>query len=304
MAGNSKVAIYGAIVANILIATSKFVAAFFTGSAAMVSEGVHSLVDTSNGFLLLYGIKESKRPADEEHPFGYGQEVYFWSFIVAILIFGLGGGVAIYKGINHILHPIESEGNVIVNYVVLGASALFEGTALFFAMREFNKSRGDLGIVEALRKSKDSATAAIIIEDSAALIGLLIAFAGVFLGHVFEEPIFDGIASLLIGLLLSFVAAFLAKESKQLLVGEGLEKNDREDITKILASNKSIEAYGIVKSIYFGPTSVLLALDVNFVDGLSTDELEEVIINLEQEIQTSKPFIDKIYIESRALKEL
>lgn len=304
MAGNSKIAIYGAIGANVLISICKFVAAFITGSSAMVSEGVHSLVDTSNGFLLLYGIKQSKKPADDEHPFGYGNEVYFWSFVVAVLIFGLGGGVAIYKGIVNIIHPVEHEGNVYVNYVVLFLAACFEGTALFFAMREFNKSRGDLGFIKALRKSKDSATTAIIIEDSAALVGLIVAFLGVFLSHVLHNPIYDGFASLLIGVLLSLVALFLAYESKQLLVGEGLSREHRQDIRNILDNNESIEEFGLVKSLYFGPKSVLLALDVNFKDDLSTDDLESVVQSLEKEIQSSKPFIDKIYIETRALKEL
>lgn len=304
MAGNSKIAIYGAIGANILIAVSKFAAAAVTGSAAMLSEAVHSLVDTSNGFLLLYGIKQSKKPADEEHPFGYGQEVYFWSFIVAILIFGLGGGIAIYKGIVNVINPVSHDTSLLINYVVLGMAMLFEGAALFFAMREFNKSRGDLGIVEALKKTKDSATAAIIIEDSAALLGLIFAFLGIFLSDYFHAPVLDGVASIMIGVLLSGVAWFLANESKKLLVGEGLEKEDREDIKQLMANNTKIEGFGIIKSVYFGPNSVLLALDVNFVDGMTTDELEKVVISLENEIQTSKPFIDKIYIESRAFKEL
>ena len=303
MAGDSKVAIYGAIAANVLIAVSKFVAAFFTGSIAMVSEGVHSLVDTSNGFLLLYGIKQGKKAPDEDHPFGYGQEVYFWSFIVAILIFGLGGGVSIYQGITHIIHPVE-HGSPYINYIVLISAAIFEGTALYFAMKQFNKTRGELPIIKALRKSKDSATAAIIIEDTAALAGLIIAFLGVLVGHLFHFEYADGIASLLIGLLLSLVAIFLASESKQLLVGEGLEKEEREDIKAILAANENIEAFGPSKSIYFGPNSVLLALDVNFKDNLTTDELENAVLELEQTIKSKKPFIDKIYVESRALKEL
>ena len=304
MAGSSKIAIYGAIAANVLIAVSKFVAASITGSAAMMSEGVHSLVDTSNGFLLLYGIKQSKKVPDEEHPFGYGKEVYFWTFVVAILIFGFGGGVAIYKGVNHLIHPQPQQGDLFINYIVLVMASVFEGIALFFALRQFNKSRKDLGLLEALRKSKDSATAAIIIEDSAALMGLVIAFFGLLLGDVFQYSKADGIASVLIGVLLSLVAVFLARESKQLLVGEGLGKKNREEIRKILADNVNIEAFGSIKSIYFGPDSVLLALDVNFVDGLSTDQLEKVVMDLENQIKGRKPFIDKIYIESRAFKEL
>lgn len=304
MAGESKIAIYGAIIANTLIAVSKFVAAFLTGSAAMVSEGVHSLVDTSNGFLLLYGIKQSKKPADEDHPFGYGKEIYFWAFIVSILIFGLGGGIAIYKGVLHVIHPVAHQGNLMINYIVLVLAAIFEATALYFAMKQFNKSRGDLGILKALKVSKDAATTAIIIEDSAALVGLIIAFFGVLLGDLFHLPLLDGVASILIGCLLCLVAWFLASETKQLLVGEGLEHQDRLVIQKILTDNPNIEEFGIFKSIYFGPNSVLLALDVNFRDGLSTDELEKVVTNLEKQIQTAKPHIDKIYIESRALKEL
>jgi len=197
---------------------------------------------------------------------------------------------------------VAHEGNVYVNYAVLILAAIFEGTALYFAMREFNKSRGDLGIIEALKKSKDSATAAIIIEDSAALVGLIVAFLGIFFSHLFGEPIFDGIASLIIGVLLSLVAIFLAYESKQLLVGEGLNKEDRLKIKEILSSSTEIERFGLIKSLYFGPKSVLLALDVNFKDGLSTDEIEGTVEGLEKKIQSINPIIDKIYIESRALK--
>ena len=304
MAGDSKIAIFGAIAANTLIAVSKFTAAFFTGSAAMVSEGVHSLVDTSNGFLLLYGIKRSKKKADHASPFGYGKEVYFWSFIVAVLIFGLGGGVAIYKGINNVFHPVAHEGSVLVNYIVLGLAAVFEGVALYFAMKEFNKSREEKNIVKALRKTKDSATAAIIIEDSAALFGLIIAFVGVFLGDVTGNPIYDGIASLLIGLLLATVALFLAMESKQLLVGEGLEEEDVIRVKDVLDKHTDVDDYGLIKSVYLGPGSVLLALNVNFKNGLNTDQIESLVVDLEQEIQKIKPEINKIYIETRSQNTL
>ncbi|RLD48568.1 MAG: hypothetical protein DRI94_12350, partial [Bacteroidetes bacterium] len=174
MSGTSKKAIYGAVIANIAIAISKFTAAVFTGSSTMLSEGIHSLVDTGNGILLLLGIKKSKRPADENHPFGYGNEVYFWSFIVAVLIFALGGGIALYEGIEHILHPKEIT-DVIWNYVVLILAIVFEGSALSIGLKEFNKTRGNVSFYKALIETKDTSTAAIVIEDSAAVAGLTIA---------------------------------------------------------------------------------------------------------------------------------
>ncbi len=242
MAGSSKKAIYGALIANTLIAISKFIAAFFTGSSTMLSEGIHSLVDTGNGILLLFGIKQSHKPADDKHPFGYGNEVYFWSFIVAVLIFALGGGIALYEGIEHVIHPKELK-HVVWNYVVLVMAIVFEGSALRVALKQFNQTRGNKSLIKALKDSKDTSTAAIVIEDSAALLGLVIALLSVFLGQITGIAIIDGMGSILIGLLLIGVALFFALECKSLLIGEGLLKEDVDKIIEILATDKDITAY-------------------------------------------------------------
>ena len=300
-AGSSNIAIFGAIAANSAIAVSKFVAAFFTGSSAMLSEGIHSLVDTGNGMLLLFGIKLSKSPPDEKHPFGYGNEVFFWSFIVAILIFALGGGIAIYEGVRHVLHPRQLE-NVQWNYLVLVMAMVFEGSALRLALKQFNVSRRNKPFLRALRDSKDTSTVAIVVEDSAALIGLMIALLSVFLGHVSGWPYFDGIGSVLIGLLLVAVSFFFAAECKALLIGEGLLPEEVEEILQVLEEDTRVLAYRRPLSLYFGPSEVLVNLDVNFIDELTSDEIEVTIDRIEARIKTALPAVNRIYIEADSIK--
>lgn len=302
MAGSSKKAIYGAIAANSAIAVSKFIAAFFTRSSSMFSEGIHSLVDTGNGILLLHGLRRSQKPPDSSHPFGYGKEVFFWSFIVAILIFALGGGIAIYEGIKHILHP-KQLGNVGWNYVVLTLALMFEGWALRIALREFNTTRGNKPFFKALRDSKDSATLAVVIEDTAALLGLAIALISVFLGHVTGWVYFDGIGSVLIGLLLVSVSLFFAVECKALLVGEGLLSEDVERINEILNEEPSVITFSRPLSLYFGPTEVLVNLDVNFRDELTSDEIETAVDQIESKIKDAIPSVKRIYIEAETLRK-
>ena len=218
---SSKFVIYAAIGANLAIAIMKFVAAALTGSSAMVSEGIHSLVDTGNGGLLLFGIHKSKQPADATHPFGYGKELYFWSLIVAVLIFGVGGGISIYEGIAHLLHPRPLE-DPFWSYLVLGFAAVFEGLVFVIAFRAFQALKGeDESIWQAIKSSKDPTTFTVLFEDAAAMLGLIFAFVGIFLAYQFENPYLDGVASVCIGLLLAAVAVVLAYESKGLLVGEG-----------------------------------------------------------------------------------
>ncbi len=302
MAGSSKIAIYGAIAANSAIAISKFIAAFFTGSSAMLSEGIHSLVDTGNGILLLLGIKRSQRPPDQKHPFGYGNEIFFWSFVVAILIFALGGGIAIYEGVQHLLHPRQLA-NVQWNYVVLILAVIFEASALRIALREFKTTRRDRPFFQALRESKDSTTIAVVVEDSAALAGLAIALLSVFLGQVTGWIYFDGLGSVLIGLLLLAVSFFFAAECKALLVGEGLGAANVEKIQAILDEEQRISCYNRPLSLYFGPNEVLVNLDVNFNDGLSADEIEETIDRLEERIKSAVPKVNRIYIEAETIKK-
>jgi len=300
MAGSSNKAIYGAIIANSLIAISKFIAAAATGSASMLSEGIHSLVDTGNGILLLFGIKRSKKPADTAHPFGYGNEIYFWSFIVAILIFALGGGIALYEGIHHLQYPAAIS-NPMWNYIVLSLAIVFEGTAFRVAMKQFNKTRGNESFYQSLKDSKDLPTVAIIIEDSAAVIGLLIALICLILGQVTGIVYFDGLGSVLIGLLLISVSFFFAIECKGLLVGEGLMLADINKIKDILLKNDNILVFGPVLSLYFGPNEVLVNLDVNFKDELTSDEIEQTIDEVEAEIKKEVPKVNRIYIEAEAL---
>lgn len=301
MAGASKIAIYGAIAANTAIAISKFVAAYFTGSSAMLSEGIHSLVDTGNGILLLNGIRLSKKPPDPDHPFGYGKEIFFWSFVVAILIFALGGGIAIYEGVQHLLHPRELS-NVQWNYVVLVLAMIFEGAALRIALREFRPQRRGRTLLKALRDSKDSTTVAVVVEDSAALFGLVIAFLSVLLGHVTGWPYFDGAGSVLIGVLLIGVSWFFAIECKALLVGEGLSQRNVQKINLILEEEPNVANYHRPLSLYFGPNEVLVNLDVHFIDGLSSDDIEETVDRIEQRIKASLPNVNRIYIEAERIK--
>ena len=303
MAGSSKKAIYGAIIANSAIAISKFTASFFTGSSSMLSEGIHSLVDTGNGILLLFGIKQSKKPADEKHPFGYGNEIFFWSFVVSILIFALGGGVALYEGIHHILHPEPLE-NLIWSYVVLILALLFEGYALIIALKAFNASRPkELSFIKSLAESKDSSTVAIVIEDAAACLGLLIALICVFLGDITGLLFFDGLGSALIGLLLITVSIFFAKECKGLLIGEGLTARDKNKIIEILKASKDIISYKQPLSLYFGPNEILINLDVHFKDHLNADAIEDEVDKLEAKIKSGLPKVNRIYIEASAIKK-
>ncbi|OIQ30839.1 MAG: hypothetical protein BM564_01100 [Bacteroidetes bacterium MedPE-SWsnd-G2] len=303
MAGSSNKAIYGAIAANTAIAICKFIAAAFTGSASMLSEGIHSLVDTGNGILLLFGIKRSKRPADDRHPFGYGNEIYFWSFIVAILIFALGGGIALYEGIIHIQHPAEIT-DPKWNYIVLGLAILFEGSAFTVALKQFNVKPVKKSFLKRIRESKDSSTVAILIEDSAALIGLFIALICLMLGQYFDSPYFDGIGSVLIGLLLISVSFFFAIECKGLLVGEGLMPADVYRIERILKKHDLVEAFKPPLSLYFGPNEVLVNLDVNFNDGLTADEIEAAVDDIEKKIKTELPKVNRIYIEAESIKRV
>ncbi len=301
MAASSNRAIYGAIIANIAIAVSKFVAAFFTGSSAMFSEGIHSLVDTGNGFLLLIGIRRSRKPADDIHPFGYGKEVFFWSFVVALMIFAIGGGLSIREGIKHLQYP-QPLTNFGWNYLVLALAMLFEGAALRVALQQFNAGRGSRPFFRALIDSKDSATLAVVIEDSAALVGLVIALLSVFLGQITGWVYFDGLGSVMIGILLVIVASFFAIECKALLIGEGLLPEDVDKITTILEEEKRVLSFRKPLSLYFGPNQVLVNLDVNFADDLTPDGIEEAIDGLEVRIKAALPMVNRIYIEAEALR--
>ena len=302
--GNSTLSVIGAIVANLLIAVLKFIAAAFTGSAAMLSEGIHSVIDTTNGLLLLLGIKRSKKGANKIHPFGQGKEIYFWSFVVAILIFALGGGVAIYEGIKHLKHPPEDleNTNIIWNYAVIIGAMIFEGSSLIYAMKQFRK-KFPTGFTSALEESKDAASMAIIIEESAAMIGLTIALIGVTLTHFTHNPMYDALSSIAIGVLLFAVAGFLAKETQDLLIGESVSNQDLKMIKDILKTYDQLEFFGNIKSMHLGPDEVLLALEVNFKDNVTLHELEKTIADIKEKIRKIDPKFKYIYIESNSISK-
>ena len=298
---SSKFVIYAAIGANLAIAIMKFVAAALTGSSAMVSEGIHSLVDTGNGGLLLFGIHKSKQPADATHPFGYGKELYFWSLIVAVLIFGVGGGISIYEGIAHLLHPRPLE-DPFWSYLVLGFAAVFEGLVVVVAFRAFQALKGeDESIWQAIKSSKDPTTFTVLFEDAAAMLGLIFAFVGIFLAHQFENPYLDGVASVCIGLLLAAVAVVLAYESKGLLVGEGTDPQTLEKIRKLAEADPGVKKMLMPLTMHFGPDTVLLTVDIEFHKRLSATEVEEAVDRLDKSIRTQYPNIKHIYIEAGAV---
>ncbi|MGQ2993612.1 cation diffusion facilitator family transporter [Variovorax sp.] len=293
----SRIAIYGAIGANIAIAITKFVVAGITGSSAMLSEGIHSSVDTFNGVLLLVGLRLSKRPASVEHPFGHGKELYFWSLIVAVLIFGLGGGVSFYEGIEHIRHP-EPLRDPTWNYVVLAAAAVFEGTSFLIALRQFRAQAGGTPFWQALDRSKDPTTYTVLAEDSAALAGLAVAALGIYLGHRFDMPVFDGAASMVIGLLLAGVALLLIAQSRGLLIGEGVRPETARAIRELAMAQPSVEEVGRVLSMYIGPDQVLAIVDVNFKDDTDTGEAAAAIAAIERQVRARFPMIKRLFIEA------
>ncbi len=305
MASNdSTLSVIGAIAANLLIAILKFVAASFTASAAMLSEGIHSLIDTTNGLLLLLGIKRSKKGASKIHPFGQGKEIYFWSFVVAILIFALGGGIAVHEGIKHLTHPPTQidHSNIIWNYAVIIGAIIFEGSSLLYAMKQFRK-KYPTGFTSALEESKDAASMAVIIEESAAMIGLVIALIGITLTYFTNNPVYDAISSIAIGVLLFIVAGFLAKETQDLLIGESISNQDLKMIKNILKQYNELEFFGNIKSMHLGPDEVLLVLEVNFKDNVTLHELEEIIGKIKKQIRKVDKKFTYIYIESNSISK-
>jgi cation diffusion facilitator family transporter len=293
----SKIAIYGAIAANVAIAATKFAVAGITGSSAMLSEGIHSAVDTFNGLLLLVGIRLSKRPATPEHPFGHGKELYFWSLIVAVLIFGLGGGVSMYEGIHHI-RDSEPMRDPTWNYVVLGLAVLFEGASFFIALREFRRQANGVPFWQALGQSKDPTTYTVLAEDSAALAGLVVAALGIYLSHRFDMPALDGAASVVIGLLLAGVAVLLISQARGLLIGEGIRPETARTIRSLAMQQPSVRDVGHVLSMYIGANEVLVVIDLNFKEGTATGEAADAIAAIEQQVRTRYPMIRRLFIEA------
>ena len=296
--------ILAAVAANVLIAAGKFAAAFITGSSALLSEAVHSVVDSADGLLLYLGEHLSRRPADRAHPFGHGRELYFWSMIVSMVIFGAGGGISVYEGILHLAHPADVT-RPAWNYGVLAFAAIFESISWVIAVRHFRATRPrGRGVVETIRRSKDPAQFIVLLEDSAALVGLVIAAAGLGLDALLGVRVFDGIASILIGVLLGLVAAILLYETRGLLIGESLDGERAEVIRRIAAEDQAVEAAGAPLTMHLGPDDVLLNLDLRFRRGLSLDEVESAVRRLEEKIRDRHPEIRRIFIEAGSLASL
>tara|TARA_R110001592_G_scaffold20926_18_gene84761 strand:+ start:10092 stop:11000 length:909 start_codon:yes stop_codon:yes gene_type:complete len=297
MASGSKKVIIAALIGNALISITKFAAASITGSAAMMSEGIHSVVDTGNQILLLYGLKRAQKPPSEAFPFGHGKEIYFWSFVVAILIFAVGAGISVYEGINHIMDPSELH-DPTINYIVLVLAMLFEGGALFFAVTEFNKVRGPLGYIEAVKRGKDPSMFVVLFEDSAAMLGLFIAFLGIMMAQITQNPVWDGAASILIGGILACTAAWLAYETKSLLIGEGANPKIVASIKAYAIGYDEIENVNEVLTLYMGPDFLLVTMSIEFKDGLPTGQIENTINALTKDIKKEHNFIKKVFIEA------
>lgn len=297
--GGSKTVIYAALAGNAAIAVTKFVAAGFTGSSAMLSEAVHSVVDTGNQGLLLLGIARSRKPPDAQHPFGHGMEVYFWAFVVAILIFGLGSGISFYEGFHQLAspHPVTS---FTINYIVLALALVFEGTAWTFAFREFNRFRGKHSLIHAVRQSKDPTVFTVLFEDSAAMLGLLVALAGLlatqFLGLVWA----DAAASLGIGVILALTAAGLAWETKSLLTGEAAARGTIEEIRRMAQSEPAVRAVDHLRSIHLGPENVLVAMGLDFASRTSFAETTRTVSLLRERIETRFAEVSEVFIEIRS----
>ena len=289
------IVLYGALAANMGIAVAKFVAAGIGGSSAMATEGVHSLVDSGNQILLLYGQKQGKRAADAAHPFGYGRELYFWAFVVAILIFAGGAGISIYEGIAHIREPRAVE-DPTLSYIVLGIAFLMEGASWAIAVKEFNAGRAGQSWWQAIRRSKDPPGFIVLFEDSAALIGLTIAAAGIWASGYFAEPRLDGAASVVIGLVLAAVAVLLARESKGLLIGEAADPALIAGLRGVMEGNPHITSVNHVRTVHTGPDAVFVAISADFADNLPMGEAETLIENLETRMKALSPKITSIYI--------
>jgi cation diffusion facilitator family transporter len=294
-ADQPNIVVWAALAANLGIGVAKFVAAAITGSTAMLTEGIHSVVDSGNQVLLLYGEKRAKRPPDLQHPFGYGREIYFWSFVVAIMIFAVGAVVSIYEGYQHYVHP-EPLHSPLVNYIVLAIALALEGTSWFLALKEFTGAKGNLGWWQAVRESKDPTTFTVLFEDSAALAGLIVAGVGVWASHHFQNPRLDGAASMVIGAILATVAVFLAREAKGLLIGERADPSVVECVTRVVAAQPGVTGVNHVRTIHTAPKQIFAAISVDFDDRMTMGQGERLIEEIEDQLRRELPMLSSIYI--------
>jgi cation diffusion facilitator family transporter len=299
MKHSSKKAIYAALAGNALIALTKFVAAAVTGSSAMLSEGIHSCVDTGNQFLLLYGWKRAEKPPDADFPFGYGKEVYFWSFVVAILIFSVGAGVSLYEGVER----LRAQGELTspyINYIVLAIALLFEGGSWFIAWREFTKGQGNRSLWQAIRRGKDPSLFVVLFEDSAAMLGLAVAFLGVLLATLTGNMLYDAVASLLIGVILATTAMLLAYETKGLLIGESANREVIQGIRQLAELRPEILKTNEVLTMHVGPHFILVNLSVEFEDAATAVEIETAVAQLDREIKQTWPDVKRVFVEAES----
>jgi len=298
-AGGSKGAVWAALIGNLLVAATKAGAAAFTGSSAMLSEAVHSFVDMGNEVLLLYGMRVAKRKADRDHPAGYGRELYFWSFVVALLVFALGAGVSIVQGVQRVRHPEPIE-NALVSEIVLAAAFVFEGWSWAVSVRQFSKAKGELGWYEAFLKSKDPPLFMVVFEDSAALAGIAIAAAGTVLAARLDLPVADGVASILIGLVLAGTSTLLLRESKSLLIGE---RADGELVRSLLdianAACGNSRANGVL-TLHLAPDQVMAAMSFEFDDALTAPQIEQMIADIERRIRDAHPEVTTLFVKPQS----
>jgi cation diffusion facilitator family transporter len=294
----SKRVVYFALAGNLAIALMKFVAAAFTGSSAMWSEGIHSVVDSGNQALLLYGMRRAQRPPDARFPFGYGKEVYFWSFVVAVLVFATGAGLSLYEGVRHLRHPAEIE-HPIINYVVLAVAMLLEGAPWLAAYRQFSRMRGKRGTVEAVQRAKDPTVIAVLFEDSAALLGLLVALGGLVLYQMTGNPIYDAAASIVIGLILGGTATWLAFETKGLLIGESANREVVAEIRRLAERYPEVEKVNEVLTMHMGPDYILANISVNIACNVPRSRAHAILDELDERIKKADSRVKRVFIESQ-----
>ncbi len=299
MASGSKTVVMAALIGNALIACTKFVAATFTGSSAMLSEGIHSVVDVGNQALLLFGLNRANKPATAEHPYGFGKEIYFYSFIVAILLFAFGGGLSVFEGIKHLSNP-KPMSSVYINYLVLGFAFVFEGGAWLVAFKEFKKTTKHFHWFHSIHQAKDPTIIVVLLEDTAAMLGLIIAMVGITASTYFNLPIIDSIASIIIGFVLLVVALWLAYESKSLLVGEAANPEVINQVKTIILKADEIVDVKNIMTMHMGPNSILLNLEVDFEENLNSTGVEHCIARLEKDIKEAKPEIKWVYISAKS----
>ncbi|URL59843.1 cation transporter [Luteibacter flocculans] len=296
MAHSPRLVVYAALAANVGIAVAKFIAAAISGSSAMLSEGVHSLVDSINEVLLLHGLRRSQRPPDRDNPLGFGRELYFWSFIVALLVLALGAGFSLYEGVNHILSP-EPLRDPTLNYIVLAVGAVFEGASWWLSLKSVQRRKGKLSYFEAFRTTKDPTTFSVLFEDSAALLGLAIAALGVYLSHALGDPRIDGWASIGIAVVLALASIMLARESKALLIGEPAQPKLLAQVCSIAGKVKGVEAVNGMLTVQMGPDQVLVAVSAAFDDRLTTVEIEECVRTIEARTKEARLPIVALFVK-------